>query len=137
MIAIDSSVAIAAFGEWHTLNEAARFLLDEAEGVTLPVHALLETYSVLTGFPPPHRAPPGLVLTWLEERFPTILPPPPPRQQRDLLRRLVGAGRIGGAVYDGLVALTARRSGATLVTADRRAAAVYETIGVEFRLLAE
>lgn len=134
MIAVDSSVAIAAFGDWHELNAAARAVLDA--GVALPVHALLETYSVLTGFPPPHRAAPDLVMTWLDDRFPRILPPPPAREQRDLLRTLAAAGRTGGAVYDGLVGLTARRAGATLVTADARAAAVYELTEVEIRFLA-
>jgi hypothetical protein len=38
-------------------------------------------------------------------------------------------------VYDGLVALTVKRAGATLVTADRRAAAIYELLGVSFRQL--
>jgi predicted nucleic acid-binding protein len=42
---------------------------------------------------------------------------------------------IGGAVYDALVALTAKRAGATLVTADRRAASIYELVGVSFRRL--
>lgn len=68
MTAVDSSVAVAAFGEWHVLNEPARAVLDE--GAALPAHALLETYSVLTGFPPPHRAAPELVgveLRLLEE----------------------------------------------------------------------
>lgn len=134
MIAVDSSVAIAAFGDWHELNAAARAVLDA--GVALPAHALLETYSVLTGFPPPHRAAPDLVMTWLDDRFPRILPPPPAREQRDLLRTLAAAGRTGGAVYDGLVGLTARRAGATLVTADARAAAVYELTEVEIRFLA-
>jgi predicted nucleic acid-binding protein len=134
MIAVDSSVAIAAFGEWHELNEAAVAVLDE--GAVLPAHAMLETYSVLTGFPPPHRAPPDLVITWLEARFRTILPPPSPEEQRELLNRLGSAGRIGGAVYDGLVALTAQLSGATLVTADARAAATYELVRVDLRFLA-
>ena len=133
MIAIDSSVAIAAFGEWHELNAAAIAVLDA--GAALPAHAMLETYSVLTGFPPPHRAAPDLVMRWLDDRFRTILPAPPPREQRDLLHTLTAAGRIGGAVYDGLVALTAQRADATLVTADARAAAVYELIGVDVRLL--
>lgn len=133
MIAIDSSVAIAAFGEWHELNEAAVTLLDA--GAALPAHALSETYAVLTGYPPPHRAAPELVLTWLDDRFDTILPSPSPREQRDLLRALAGAGRIGGSVYDGIVALTAKRAGAVLVSADSKATAVYELIGVESRPL--
>lgn len=40
----------------------------------LPAHCLLETYSVLTGFPPPHRAAPRLVDEWLKGRFAAILP---------------------------------------------------------------
>lgn len=133
MIAVDSSVAIAAFGEWHELNDAAVAALDD--GAALPAHALLETYSVLTGFPPPHRAAPDLVITWLDDRFRTILRPPSARAQRDLLRTLAPASRIGGAVYDGLVGLTAKLAGATLVTADVRATTTYELIGVDFRRL--
>jgi predicted nucleic acid-binding protein len=135
MIAVDSSVAIAGFGDWHELNERACSVLDE--GVAIPAHAMLETYSVLTGFPPPHRAAPALVDSWLDDRFAVILPPPGADEQRDLVRRLAGAGRMGGAVYDALVALTARLAGAVLVTADARAAAVYELIGVEVRHLVE
>lgn len=135
MIAVDSSVAIAAFGEWHELNEAARSILDE--GAAIPAHAMLETYSVLTGFPPPHRAPPGLVGSWLEDRFPVVLPAPGIDDQRDLLRQLAQAGRMGGAVYDALVALTAKVAGAELVSADTRAATVYEIVGVELRRLVE
>jgi hypothetical protein len=135
MIAVDSSVAIAGFGDWHELNEQACSILDE--GVAIPVHALLETYSVLTGFPPPHRAAPRLVDAWLDDRFPVILPPPGVDEQRDLVRRLADSGRIGGAVYDALVALTARLAGALLVTADARAIAVYELVGVELRHLLE
>lgn len=135
MIAVDTSVAIAAFGDWHRLNEPARAVLDE--GMALPAHALLETYSVLTGFPPPHRAAPDLVDAWLDDRFPAILAAPPPQEQRALVRRLASTGRVGDAVYDALVALTARLAGAVLVTADARAAATYELVGVELRRLGE
>lgn len=133
MIAVDSSVAIAAFGEWHELNEEATKVLDD--GAAIPAHALLETYSVLTGFPPPHRAPAEVVASWIEDRFSAVLPPPSAEEQRNLVRTLAEAGRTGGAVYDALVALTAARAGTTLVTADRRAVAVYELLGVEIRLL--
>lgn len=135
MIAVDSSVAIAGFGDWHELNERACSTLDE--GVAIPVHAMLETYSVLTGFPPPHRAAPRLVDSWLADRFALILPPPGVNEQRDLVRTLADAGRMGGTIYDALVALTARIAGAVLVTADTRAVAVYELVGVELRHLVE
>lgn len=133
MIAVDSSVAVAGFGEWHALNEAARSVLDE--GAALPAHAMLETYSVLTGFPPPHRAPASLVDEWLDGRFSTILTSPSPEEQREVVRKMAAAGRTGGAIYDALVALTAKMAGAVLVTADGRAAPVYEMIGVEMRHL--
>jgi predicted nucleic acid-binding protein len=133
MIAVDSSVAIAAFGDWHELNEQACSILDR--GAALPAHALLETYSVLTGFPPPHRAAAALVATWLENRFTVILPPPGANEQRELVRALARAGRIGGVVYDALVGLTAKAAGAVLVTADLRATATYELIGVDVREL--
>lgn len=133
-MAVDSSVAVAGFGEWHRLNELARAVLDE--GAALPAHALLETYAVLTGFPSPHRAPAHLVETWLDDRFPHLLPPPPAPQQHELVATLAAAGQIGGAVYDGLIALTAKLAGAVLVTADPRATAVYDLVGVRVRRLA-
>lgn len=135
MIAVDGSVAIAAFGDWHELNEPARSILDQ--GAAIPAHAMIETYAVLTGFPPPHRAAASLVDTWLEERFPVVLPPPDAQAQRELVRTLAGAGRIAGAVYDALVALTAKIAGAILVTADTRARSAYDLVGVELRVLDE
>lgn len=133
MIAVDTSVAVAAFGEWHELNERAVEVLDQ--GAALPAHALLETYSVLTGFPPPHRAPADVVVAWLEDRFEAILPSPEVSDQRDLVRRLATLGRAGGSVYDAIIGLTAQRAGATLVSADRRAVPVYEALGIPFELL--
>ena len=133
MIAVDSSVAIAAFGAWHELNAVACSVLDE--GAAIPAHALIETYSVLTGFPPPHRAPLGLVDEWLDSRFPSVLATPGPSEQRELIRVMARDGRAGGAIYDALVGLTAKLHGAALVTADRRAAQTYELIGVEVRWL--
>jgi hypothetical protein len=110
-----------------------RAVLDH--GAALPAHALLETYSVLTGFPPPHRAPANVVVAWLEDRFEAILPSPSVPDQRDLVRRLASLGRTGGAIYDAIIGLSAQRAGATLLTADRRALQVYEALGVPFQLL--
>lgn len=134
MIAVDSSVAIAAFGEWHELNAVACSVLDE--GAAIPAHAMIETYAVLTGFPPPHRAAPGLVDTWLDHRFSIVLPPPGSDEQRELVRTMAREGRPGGAIYDALVALTAKLEDAVLVTADDRAAPTYELVGAEVRQLA-
>jgi len=51
--------------------------------------------------------------------------------QRACLRRAVDAGLRGGALYDALIAATAREHGATLLSADRRAQEAYETMGVD------
>ena len=41
----------------------------------------------------------------------------------------------GGAIYDAVIAWTAKRAHATLVTRDRRAVRVYESVGVRFDLI--
>lgn len=133
MIAVDTSVAVAAFGEWHDLNEPARAMLDA--GAAIPAYAYLETYSVLTGFPPPHRAASALVLDWLDSRFSEILEPPPAGACRGLVATLASADRTGGAVNDGVVGLTAKLSGAELVSADQRARSIYDLVGVTVRPL--
>ena len=133
MIAVDSSVAIAAFGEWHRLNAPACTVLDA--GAALPAHAMLETYSVLTGFPPPHRGAPQIVAEWINDRFSTVLPSPEPDALRSMVLELAAAGRSGASVYDALIGLTARLAGASLVTADDRALRTYELVGVEVRPL--
>jgi predicted nucleic acid-binding protein len=51
------------------------------------------------------------------------------------VRRLAATGHIGGAVYDAVVALTAKLGGAVLVTADIRAARIYDLVGVQWREL--
>ena len=68
MIAVDSSVAIAGFGDWHDLNERARSILDE--GVAIPAHALLETYPSSRGF----RRPTGPPLAWSTRCWRIALP---------------------------------------------------------------
>jgi predicted nucleic acid-binding protein len=95
----------------------------------------LETYAVLTAFPAPYRARSDLVQTWLEDRFADLLPPPPPDQYRGLIAILARNDRIGGSIYDGVIGLTAKLAGATLVTADARAVAIYELVGIKHRLL--
>lgn len=53
MIAPDTSVLVAGFATWHEGHEAAVRALNR--GVHLIAHAAVETYSVLTRLPPPHR----------------------------------------------------------------------------------
>ncbi len=95
----------------------------------------MEAYSVLTRLPPPHRAPAAIAAAFLRERFPGTPLSLPGASHRDLVDLAARAGLIGGAIYDALVAATARRASATLLTRDHRAIPVYEAVGVRYELL--
>jgi predicted nucleic acid-binding protein len=90
----------------------------------------MEVYSVLTRLPAPHRAPADQVRTFLDAEFrePWLVLPGP--EQASLLGRLVELGITGGATYDALIGTTALSAGATLITRDRRARAIYDRLGV-------
>lgn len=45
------------------------------------------------------------------------------------------SGVRGGAVYDGLVALSAEAAGSQLLSLDRRAGVTYSRLGIGFRIL--
>lgn len=130
MIAIDTSVAVAAFADWHESHRAAAAVV--ADGPAMPAHVAIETYSVLTRLPAPHRVPGALAADYLDRMFPSRSRlVPRAATVRALPRLAFEAGVSGGAIYDALVALTARDAGATLVTRDRRALATYAALGVD------
>lgn len=133
MRAADTSVVIAAFASWHERHEAARRALDE--GLGLIEHCALETYSVLTRLPPPHRAPADVVRDFIAVRFPAPLLRLSARDYKKFLLDLQQHEIAGGAAYDALVAATAVSHSAELLTCDRRAAPVYEKYGVRSRML--
>ena len=133
MKAADTSLVIAAFASWHDSHETARRALDG--GLRLIEHCALETYSVLTRLPPPHRASGAVVREFLETRFPQPFLRLSAQAYKDFVLKLPEQGVTGGAAYDALVAATAAGCGAELVTCDRRALPVYERYGVRARLL--
>jgi predicted nucleic acid-binding protein len=133
LIAADTSVVVAAFASWHVQHASANRAL--LSGATLVAHSALEAYSVLTRLPAPHRAPPDLVRDFLLARFPgpyLLLDGP---SSKSLVGRLVELGITGGAAYDALIATTAAKAGARLVSCDTRAAATYQRCGAEVHLL--
>jgi predicted nucleic acid-binding protein len=134
MIAVDTSVVVAAFASWHEGHASAAAAL--ARRPRVPAHVLLETYSVLTRLPPPHRAPAPLVAAFLGERFSSPPLALPGTEHARLVARAAETGIVGGSIHDALVAATARHAGARLLTRDRRAAQTYERLGVEFELIA-
>jgi predicted nucleic acid-binding protein len=134
VIALDSSVVIACFGGWHEHHQVARALL--ARRPSLPTHAALESYSVLTRLPDPFRAEPSVAAEFLKRTFPAprlVLDPP---DYQALPGQLAELGISGGAVCDAMIALTAQRAEAELITLDRRARDTYRRVGVPARLLA-
>jgi predicted nucleic acid-binding protein len=131
--AADTSVVVAAFASWHAGHAASAAAL--ARRVRLPAHAALESFSVLTRLPAPHTAAPGGVLEFLQLRFAGVLLALPGKAHATLLHEVVAAGIAGGAIYDALIAATAKHAGATLLTRDRRAVPTYEKIGARFELI--
>lgn len=124
---------VAAFASWHDKHEGARRELDG--GLRLPEHCALETYSVLTRLPPPHRAPAELVRDFLLTRFPEPLLRLSPRGYRKFISSMPGREVTGGAAYDALVAAIAAEHGCELVRCDRRAAPIYERYALRVSLL--
>ena len=126
-------MVVAAFASWHENHEAARRVLDS--GLRLIEHCALETYSVLTRLPPPHRSSGAVVREFLETRFPQPLLRLSAQAYKDFILGLPDHGVTGGAAYDALVAATAAGCGAELVTCDRRALPVYERYGIRTQFL--
>lgn len=129
----DTSVVVAAFASWHEHHESARRVIDG--GVRIIEHCALETYSVLTRLPPPHRSPAAVVREFIQTRFPEPFLRLSARAYKDFVLGLPERGVNGGAAYDALVAATAAGCKAELVTCDRRAASVYESYGVRTKFL--
>lgn len=133
MKAADTSLVVAAFATWHEHHEPARKALDG--GLRLIEHCALETYSVLTRLPPPHRSSGAVVRDFIGMRFPQPLLRLSSAAYRRFLLGLAESGVTGGAAYDALIAATAVGCKAELVTCDRRALPIYERYGVSAQLL--
>lgn len=133
MIAADTSVVVAGFASWHEGHRAAVAALERRP--RLLAHVALESFSVLTRLPPPHRVRPDLVSAFLRAHFSERPLALPAAAHLRLLDEATRAGIAGGAVYDALVAATARHAGATLLSRDLRAIRVYELLGVSYELV--
>lgn len=130
---LDTSAAIALIVRSSDAHQRA---IDRTRGLHLGLagHAQFETYSVLTRLPGELRVSGATASRLIRENFPAgvFLSED---ASASALAELQAAGIVGGAVYDGLVALAARASGVTLLTTDRRAAPTYGTLGTSFELL--
>lgn len=133
MIAVDTSLVVAGFASWHEGHTAAREALKRSP--QLPAHVALEVYSVLTRLPPPHRAAAGVVVSFLRDRFSLPVLTLPAEEHIALLQIAANREITGGALYDALVAATARHAGAILLTRDRRAIRTYEALNAAYELV--
>ena len=124
---------IAAFASWHESHQRARRALDG--DLRLIEHCALETYSVLTRMPAPHRSPGAIVLAFLEARFPQPFLRLSERAYKDFILGLSEHDITGGMAYDALIAATAAGCSAELVTCDRRALPIYERYGIRTEIL--
>jgi predicted nucleic acid-binding protein len=133
LIAPDSSVLIPALAASYEGHERC-FNALAGRSPRLISHVAFETTSVLSRMPEGLRMTPLSVRDALDADFPDSWLVLDADAQHACLRRAVDAGLRGGALYDALIAATAREYGATLLSADRRASAAYKAMGaaVEF-----
>jgi predicted nucleic acid-binding protein len=131
----DTSVLVASFASWHEHHEIAFAATGRVDA--LVAHCLLETYSVLTRLPAPHRMTPDVVSSFLDDTYRAhTVYGLPAAEHRDLVVTCAAQGLSGGSVYDALIAATCARAGLTLLTLDGRARQTYSALGVAHELLA-
>ena len=98
-------------------------------------HVLTEAYSTLTRLPQPFRLSPRSCLAFLSAAFHATPLTVSVSGQLRIMELLAEKGIAGGAIYDCLIAETAREHGATVVSLDRRALQNYALVDVDHRLL--
>jgi predicted nucleic acid-binding protein len=111
MIAVDSSVVIAALLSWHEFHQRAFNALEKAiarRRLLVPVHSLVESYSVMTRLPSPHRLRPEIAYQLLHDSFGDArFVGSSPRKAWTFLGECAAAGIAGGRVYDAVIASAA------------------------------
>ncbi len=130
---VDTTVAVAAFATWHEDHAVAIRAI--SGGPRLIAHVALETYSVLTRLPPPHRVEPSAVLAFLTRNFGGRWLTLRAVAYQALVSAATRAGIAGGGIYDALIGAVARDAGEELATLDRRALPVYRAVGASVRFL--
>jgi predicted nucleic acid-binding protein len=134
-VTADTSVLVASFASWHEHHDVAFAAVGRLDVVV--AHCLLETYSVLTRLPAPHRMSAGVVSRYLEATFgrhPVL--GLAAEDQRKLVTMCASHGLSAGSIYDALIAATCARAKAKLLTLDGRARPTYAALAVQHELIA-
>ncbi|WP_019201722.1 type II toxin-antitoxin system VapC family toxin [Tsukamurella sp. 1534] len=129
--ALDSSVLLPMLMKWHPAHDELRGSVRLSESV-LPTHVLLETFSVLTRLPSPHRISPAEASETIED-FGLQVIGFPTNDMRSFVAGLGAKGVRGGAIYDAFVGATAAHAEVPLLTRDRRAIPTYEAVGAKYQ----
>lgn len=137
--AVDSSCMVAAVCGWHEHHAVAAAAitrrLDSGQRLTVPAHALVETYAVLTRLPPPHRLSPSDAWALVKGNFvdQATLATLDARAHVKVLDRLAGNGVGGGRSYDAVIGAAAVDAGAAeLLTFNAKH---FETTGGELAVI--
>lgn len=124
--AIDTNVIVAGLLSWHVHHELASAqlidLLESELEIVVPLPVLIESYSVMTRMPPPHRigSKEALEILELSLRDRVTLVGLDEEEGWKLLQDLSQRSITGGTTYDGLILACARKGGARrLVTFNR------------------
>jgi len=111
MIAIDSSVIIPALLSWHEFHTRAFNALGKAIAsgrLLVPMAALVESYSVMTRLPSPHRLRPEIAHQLLHDSFGSArVVAVPSKKAWAFLGECATDGIVGGRVYDAVIAHSA------------------------------
>src|ERR1043166_7499515 len=108
MIALDTSVIVAALTSWSENREAAMNAIaksmSSSGGVVIPAHAMFEAFSVMTRVPPAHRLSAAEAYELLDLNFAKAkIASFPANSVWALLRKLTLADIAGGIVYDAVI----------------------------------
>ena len=135
MIAVDTSVIVAAVAAWHEKHDAAARALGSVEGLIIPSHVLIESYAVLTRLPAPHRLAPADAFALLEKNFSSVrVATFNARSVWPLLEQLADSSLAGGITYDAVILDAAADAGATsLLTLNARD---YERLPQRLKIVA-
>jgi predicted nucleic acid-binding protein len=109
--AVDSSVLIAGLLSWHEFHDRAFHAMGKlisARLLLIPFPALIESYSVMTRLPSPHRLHPEIAYQLLHDSFSeTRAVGLSAGSAWSFLSECVEAGIAGGRVYDAVIASAA------------------------------
>ena len=129
---VDTSVAIPLVLSSHEAHRVASVAVDD-RAVEIAAHAALETYSVLTRLPGDARLTAVDAALLIGERFGPVVVADD--IWLNLIHDLARVGIAGGAVYDAVIAVTARSVNGVLLTRDHRAATTYSRLNVVVELV--